>query len=90
MLCPAPNPKGNGLLLPGREVHKGCLATKYFKWEVPKKMANDARVKVTLVCTECKQRNYDTKKNKKNDPDRLEMNKYCRFCKKHTLHRESK
>jgi large subunit ribosomal protein L33 len=29
-------------------------------------------------------------KNKKNDPDRLEMKKYCRFCKKHTLHRETK
>ena len=35
------------------------------------------RVKITLACTECKQRNYDTMKNKKNDPDRLEMNKYC-------------
>ena len=34
------------------------------------------RVKITLACTECKQRNYDTMKNKKNDPDRLEMNKY--------------
>lgn len=54
------------------------------------KMANDARVKVTLVCTECKQRNYETKKNKKNDPDRLEMNKYCKFCRKHTLHKETK
>ena len=53
-------------------------------------MANEARVKVTLVCTECKQRNYDTKKNKKNDPDRLELNKYCKFCRKHTLHKESK
>ena len=50
----------------------------------------EMRVKVTLACTECKQRNYDTKKNKKNDPDRLEMNKYCRFCRKHTLHRETK
>ncbi len=48
------------------------------------------RVKITLACTECKQRNYNTMKNKKNDPDRLEMNKYCRFCKKHTLHRENK
>ena len=48
------------------------------------------RVKVVLACTECKQRNYNTKKNKKNDPDRLEMNKYCRFCRKHTLHRETK
>ena len=25
------------------------------------------RVKVFLACTECKQRNYNTKKNKKND-----------------------
>ena len=48
------------------------------------------RTKITLACTECKQRNYDTMKNKKNDPDRLEMNKYCRFCKKHTVHKETK
>ena len=48
------------------------------------------RVKITLACTECKQRNYCSKKNKKNDPDRLEMNKYCKFCRKHTLHRETK
>ena len=48
------------------------------------------RVNISLACTECKQRNYDTYKNKKNDPDRLEMNKYCRFCKKTTLHKETK
>lgn len=48
------------------------------------------RVKVTLACTECKQRNYNTMKNKKNDPDRLEMKKHCRFCNKHTLHKETK
>ena len=48
------------------------------------------RVKITLACTECKQRNYNTMKNKKNDPDRLEMHKYCRFCKKHTTHKETK
>ena len=30
------------------------------------------RVKITLACTECKQRNYNTFKNKKNDPDRNE------------------
>jgi len=59
--------------------------------EVPKNMAGkEKRVKVTLVCSECKQRNYDTAKNKSNTPDRLEMNKYCRFCRKHTLHKESK
>ena len=50
----------------------------------------DMRVKVTLACTECKQRNYVTKKNKKNDPDRIEMKKHCKFCRKHTLHKETK
>ncbi len=40
-------------------------------------------VKITLACTECKQRNYNKQKNKKNNPDRLEMKKYCRFWKKH-------
>ncbi len=48
------------------------------------------RVKIVLACTECKQRNYQTNKEKKNNPDRLEMKKYCRFCRKHTLHRETK
>ena len=63
-----------------------CGVTKFYPYmEVPK-----MRVKITLACTECKQRNYNTVKNKKNDPDRLEMNKYCRFCKKHTAHKESK
>jgi len=45
---------------------------------------------VTLSCTECKQRNYTTTKNKKNTPDKLEFKKYCRFCRKHTPHRETK
>ena len=48
------------------------------------------RVQVTLACTECKRRNYITTKNKKNTPDRIEMNKYCNACKTHTLHRETK
>ena len=54
------------------------------------RMAAGARVKITLRCDECKQRNYNTVKNKKNDPDRLEMNKYCPFCRKHTVHSETK
>ena len=48
------------------------------------------RTGITLACTECKERNYTTQKNKKNDPDRLEVNKYCSRCKKHTVHKESK
>ena len=49
-----------------------------------------ARVKITLRCSECKQRNYNTMKNKKNTPDRLKLNKYCPFCRKHTVHDETK
>ncbi|MDO4975934.1 MAG: 50S ribosomal protein L33 [Eubacteriales bacterium] len=48
------------------------------------------RVRITLACTECKQRNYNTTKEKKNHPERLETNKYCRFCRKHTAHKETK
>ncbi len=48
------------------------------------------RVKVTLACSECKQRNYDTIKNKQNNNERIELQKYCKFCKKHTLHKETK
>ncbi|MFZ3048158.1 MAG: 50S ribosomal protein L33 [Desulfatirhabdiaceae bacterium] len=48
------------------------------------------RVIVTLSCLECKQKNYTTTKNKKSTPDKLEFSKYCRFCKKHTAHKESK
>lgn len=48
------------------------------------------RTKITLECTECKQRNYDSMKNKKNTPERLEIKKYCKFCKKTTVHKETK
>ncbi len=45
---------------------------------------------ITLQCAECKRRNYTTVKNKKNDPDRLELQKYCRWCRQHTPHKETK
>ena len=48
------------------------------------------RVKITLACGDCKRRNYDSFKNKKNDPDRVEFSKYCSHCKKHTPHKETK
>lgn len=48
------------------------------------------RTKITLACTECQQRNYNLTKDKKTHPDRMETKKYCRFCKKHTLHKETK
>ena len=48
------------------------------------------RTKIILACTECKRRNYDTTKEKKNHPDRMEVKKYCPFCRKHTPHKETK
>ncbi len=51
---------------------------------------NDVRPKITLACTECKDRNYITRKNRRNNPDRLEFNKFCRKCGKHTPHRETR
>jgi large subunit ribosomal protein L33 len=48
------------------------------------------RDKVILACGDCKQRNYNTTKNKRLHPDRLEHRKYCRFCRKHTPHKETR
>ena len=48
------------------------------------------RTKITLACTECKNRNYNTTKDKKAHPDRMETKKYCRFCRTHTMHKETK
>ncbi|MFQ3621247.1 MAG: 50S ribosomal protein L33 [Spirochaetales bacterium] len=45
---------------------------------------------IALQCSECKRRNYTTKKNRKNTQSKLELNKYCKFDRKHTLHRETK
>ena len=60
------------------------------------KKAKGNRVQVILECTEQKESGvpgmsrYITTKNKKNTPDRLELNKYCPFCRKHTVHNETK
>jgi len=61
------------------------LQGKFSKMEV-----DVVRVKITLACTDCKQRNYNTMKEKKNHPERMETKKYCRFCRKHTVHKETK
>jgi large subunit ribosomal protein L33 len=48
------------------------------------------RIIIYLACTECKERNYTSSKNKRNDPGRLEFNKFCPRCRQHRLHRETK
>jgi len=53
-------------------------------------MAKDARNIVTLECEVCKVRNYQTEKNTKLQKERLQLKKYCKNCKKQTLHKEAK
>ncbi len=48
------------------------------------------RVNSLLACQECKRRNYATEKNKKNTTSKIELKKYCPFCSKHTVHKETK
>ncbi|MBI2861180.1 MAG: 50S ribosomal protein L33 [Chloroflexi bacterium] len=52
------------------------------------KRKGEARIVITLACTQCRERDYTTEKNRRNDPNRLELDKYCRRCRQHTLHRE--
>mmetsp|Transcript_6714 Transcript_6714/g.12266 ORF Transcript_6714/g.12266 Transcript_6714/m.12266 type:complete len:90 (+) Transcript_6714:116-385(+) len=66
--------------------HVTCMAKK----------GKQTRVVVTLECTEQKgsgvpgMSRYNTTKNRRNNPDRMELMKYNRYLKKHTLHREIK
>ena len=62
----------------------------YFYFRQKARGGGKMRTKITLACTECKNRNYNTTKDKKTHPDRMETKKYCRFCKTHTLHKETK
>ncbi|HEY8490544.1 MAG TPA: 50S ribosomal protein L33 [Dehalococcoidia bacterium] len=48
------------------------------------------RIVIHLACTECRERTYTTTKNRRNDPDRLELNKFCPRCRRHRLHRETR
>ncbi len=45
---------------------------------------------IILACGECKRRNYNTTKNKKRTTERLELRKFCPFCRTHTPHKETK
>jgi large subunit ribosomal protein L33 len=51
---------------------------------------SDKRVKVGMKCPDCSEKNYSTYKNKQNTADKMNFNKYCPRCRKHTLHKEVK
>jgi len=45
---------------------------------------------ITLACSVCKRKNYSNTRNKKKHSDRLEISKFCPYCRKHTPHKEVK
>ncbi|XOU95016.1 MAG: 50S ribosomal protein L33 [Candidatus Kerfeldbacteria bacterium] len=51
-------------------------------------MSQDNLIK--FECSECHQITHYSKKNKKLLKDRLELKKFCKWCKKHTQHKETK
>ncbi|OGK14867.1 50S ribosomal protein L33 [Candidatus Roizmanbacteria bacterium RIFCSPHIGHO2_02_FULL_37_15] len=48
------------------------------------------RVLIGLVCDVCKSQNYVVEKNKLNTQASLKLKKYCKNCRKHTVHKEKK
>ena len=48
------------------------------------------RDNIQLACGECKRRNYTSTRNKKKQTERLEVKTYCKFCRRHTIHKEVK
>lgn len=51
-------------------------------------MAQERLIK--LACQECKRINYQSEKNKKKVERKIELSKYCKWCGKHTNHKERK
>lgn len=51
-------------------------------------MSQDNLIK--FECVECRKINYYSRKNKKLHKERLQLKKFCKTCKKHTLHKETK
>ncbi|HEX4231451.1 MAG: 50S ribosomal protein L33 [Bryobacteraceae bacterium] len=45
---------------------------------------------IQFQCSECKNRNYSKTKNKRTTTERIELKKFCPFCRKHQPHRETK
>lgn len=45
---------------------------------------------IRLSCKTCKRVNYWSRKNKKKVERKIELKKFCKWCKKNTIHKESK
>ncbi|WP_317334809.1 50S ribosomal protein L33 [Streptococcus orisratti] len=49
-----------------------------------------AQKKASLACAECGSRNYSIAVSSTAKTTRLEVNKFCKHCKKYTLHKETR
>jgi large subunit ribosomal protein L33 len=52
------------------------------------KMSQENLIK--LQCSVCKRINYWSRKNRKKVERKIELKKFCQWCRKHTLHKEAK
>lgn len=77
---------------------KLLLENPYFR-EIFMGKAKGVRILITLECTECRSNTnkrsngvsrYTTEKNRRNNPERMELKKYCPHCNKPTIHKEIK
>lgn len=76
------------------------IEIKYFKIVINIMAKNKGtRILITLECTECRSNNnkrstgvsrYHSQKNRRNNPARFELKKYCPYCNKPTIHKEIK
>lgn len=46
--------------------------------------------KTALACSECGSRNYSLDARQTIQTERLEIKKYCKYCGRHTLHRQTR
>ena len=46
--------------------------------------------KMILRCSDCGRNNYYIEKNRQNNPDKLVLSKFCKFCRAHTRHEEAR
>jgi ribosomal protein L33 len=91
-------PRGVEMVMPGDNVSVEINLIAPSRWKKAsaspsaKAVAPSARAReiITLACTDCKQRSYSTTKNKRKGGERLELKKFCRHERKHTVHREIK
>ncbi len=58
-----------------------------------------SRIFITIECTDCRKSTtkrssgvsrYLTSKNRRTTTEKIELKKYCKYCNKHTLHKEIK